>query len=104
MVLIHELIERVQRSFPDVKLRVDEPAHPDGFWHVDISRAGKTLVVQWTGGGPFGLASLVKGRGLGEKPDELYQSLDDAADRVLKLLATGSRTAPPPEVTLRELR
>jgi len=103
MALIHDLAGKVQQAFPAAKLSLTEPVHEDGYWFLDIVHCGQGLVVQWSRGGPFGLASM-GGRGYGEKADEVYPRHEEAEARIFQLLRTGSRTEPPPEVTLRELR
>ncbi len=103
MAQIHELEKRLRESFPGARLELSEPAFDDGSWSLDILHEGNALVVQWRKGGAFGLSSL-EGHGYGEKPDEIYPDVAGTAKRILALLRTGSRTEPPSEVTLRELR
>lgn len=104
MKSIHELVERVQKATPAAKLRLDEPVDPDGEWFLDIGCKEQGFVVQWREGGPFGLSSMGKDTGLGQKADELYPTPDALVARLLQLLQTGKETEPPAAVSLRELR
>ena len=104
MKSIQELMESVRQAMPAAKFRLDEPATPEGEWFLDIVHKGKGFVVQWREGGPFGLSSMGKDTGIGQKADELYSTPQTAAARLVKLLVTGGRTEAPAEVTLRELR
>jgi DNA-binding Xre family transcriptional regulator len=104
MKSILELMERVRKAVPAAKFRLDEPGNPEGEWFLDVVHKGKGFVVQWREGGPFGLSSMGKDTGIGQKADELYSTTEAAEARLIKLLGTGGRTAPPAEVTLRELR
>jgi DNA-binding Xre family transcriptional regulator len=104
MRAIHELMESVRKAIPAARFRLDEPANPEGEWFLDIVHKGKGFVVQWREGGPFGLSSMGKDTGIGQKADELYATPEAAKARLVKLLTTGGRTEPPAAVTLRELR
>jgi DNA-binding Xre family transcriptional regulator len=104
MKSIHELIESVQKAIPAAKFRLDEPDNPEGEWFLDIVHKGKGFVVQWRKGGPFGLSSMGKDTGIGQKADELYSAPEAVEARLHKLLVTGGRTEPPAALTLRELR
>jgi DNA-binding Xre family transcriptional regulator len=101
---IHELMESLRKAIPAAKLRLDEPDNSEGEWFLDIVHKGKGFVIQWRERGPFGLSSMGKDTGIGQKADELYSTADAVEARLVKLLATGVRTEPPAEVTLRELR
>jgi DNA-binding Xre family transcriptional regulator len=104
MKSLHELMESVRKAVPAAKFRLDEPADPKGEWFLDVVHKGKGFVVQWHEGGPFGLSSMGKDTGIGQKADEVYSTPGAAEARLVKLLAMGGRTSPPAEVTLRELR
>ena len=98
-----ELAERLQRAFPSARLDVADPAAPGGVGFLDIAYGDNVLVVEWHDGQHFGVSSP-EGHGFGEKPDEVYWTVDEAEKRIAPLLRSGSKTEPPPEVTLRELR
>ena len=101
---IHELLESVRKAIPAAKCRLDEPDNPAGEWFLDVVHKGNGIVVQWREGGPFGLSSMGKDTGIGQKADELYWAPEAAEARLVKLLDTGGKTEPPVQVTLRELR
>ncbi len=94
---------RVQKAFPDARLDLSEPASPGAVGFLDIVYNSNALVVQWSKKGQFGVSSP-DGHGYGEKPDEIFCIVDDAAARITDLLRSGRKTEPPPAVTLRELR
>lgn len=101
---IHELERRLKRTFPDAVLEMSQPARPTGYWFLDVVYQGLYLIVQWRRGRPFGLASGNVEAGYGEKPDEVYDDIDDAESRIVALLHSGTTTQPSAERTLRELR
>jgi DNA-binding Xre family transcriptional regulator len=101
---IHELMEGVRKAVPAAKFRLDEPDDPEGEWFLDVVHKGKGFVVQWREGGPFGLSSMGKDTGIGQRADELYPAREAAEARLVKLLVAGGGTEPPAAVTLRELR
>jgi len=103
MTPLNDLALRLRKSFPDANLDVAEPADPSGFGFLDISCRGCVLAIQWQEKGHFGVSSP-EGHGYGEKPDEIYRSVDDAAARIAELIISNGKTIPPAEVTLRELR
>jgi Helix-turn-helix domain len=100
---LNELADRLKTTVPEAKLDVSEPATPGGVGFLDISHLGNVLAVQWQEKWHFGISSP-EGHGFGEKPDEVYRTVDEAAARIIELLRSGKRTEPPLEVTLRELR
>jgi DNA-binding XRE family transcriptional regulator len=103
MTPLSELAARLQQTFPDARLTVSEPAAADGVGFLDISHGGNVLAVQWQEKWHFGVSSP-EGHGYGEKPDEVFHTVDEALARLTDLLRTGRKTAPPIEVTLRDLR
>jgi DNA-binding XRE family transcriptional regulator len=103
MTPLSELAKRLRKSCPNAQLDFSEPTAPDGVGFLDISSAGNVLEVQWQEKWLFGLSSP-GGQGYGEKPDEVYRTVEETEARIVELLNSGRRTAPPPEVTLRELR
>ena len=104
MTSIHELMESLRKAVPAAMFRLDEPGNAEGEWFLDVVHKGNGFVVQWREGGPFGLSSMGKDTGIGQKADELYSTPEAAEARLVEILVTGSRTEPPAEVTLRELR
>jgi DNA-binding Xre family transcriptional regulator len=103
MTPLSELAARLRRAFPAAKLDVSEPVAPGGVGFLDVSYRGNVLAIQWQEKWHFGVSSP-DGHGYGEKPDETYRTVEEAAARVTDLLNSGRKTEPPEEVTLRELR
>jgi hypothetical protein len=103
MTPLRKLASRLQKAFPDAQLDYSEPATPGGVGFLDVAYRGNVLAVQWCEQWDFGVSSP-EGHGYGEKPDEVYASVDEAAGRIVELLRSGGKTAPPLAVTLRELR
>jgi hypothetical protein len=100
---LNELAARLKKSFPDARLNFSEPAAPGGVGFLDISYRGNVLEVQWQEGWKFGVSSP-EGHGYGERPDEVYGTVEEAAGRIAELLGSNGKTEPPPDVTLRQLR
>jgi DNA-binding transcriptional regulator YiaG len=103
MTPLAELAGRLRTAFPAAQLDLSEPAAPGGVGFLDIVSAGNVLAVQWQEKWHFGVSSP-EGHGYGEKPDEVYVTVDEAFARIEDLLKSGRKTQPPLEVTLRELR
>jgi DNA-binding XRE family transcriptional regulator len=103
MTPLSELAARIQKSFPDARIDFSDPAAPGSVGFLDIACGDIVLVVQWHDKGHFGVSSP-EGHGYGEKPDEVYRTVEETAARITDLLQSGRKTEPPLEVTLRELR
>ncbi|HKI36983.1 MAG TPA: XRE family transcriptional regulator [Gemmataceae bacterium] len=103
MTPLSELAARLRKTFPDARLDFSEPAVPGGVGFLDISHSGDVLAVQWQEKWHFGVSSP-EGHGYGEKPDEVYRTVDEVAARITDLLDSRRKTEPPLAVTLRELR
>ncbi len=98
-----ELSTRLCEAFPEAQLIESGPVNPDWVGFLDITYRGNVLVVQWQKDWHFGVSSP-NGHGYGEKPDEVFRTVDEAATRITDLLQSGTTTAPPSEITSRELR
>ncbi len=103
MSLLSELSTRLREAFPAAQLIESGPVNPDGVGFLDITYRGNELAVQWQEDWHFGVSSP-SGHGYGEKLDEVFRTVDEAATRVTDLLQSGRTTAPPDKITLRELR
>src|SRR5437867_11678453 len=103
MTPLRELAARLKQALAGALLDVSEPAAPGGVGFLDVSSRGHVLAVEWQEKRHFGVSSP-EGHGYGEKPDEVYRTVDEAAARIADLLHSGRKTEPPLEVTLRELR
>jgi DNA-binding transcriptional regulator YiaG len=103
MTPLAELAARLRTPFPGAQLDLAEPVAPGGVGFLDIAYGGNVLAVQWQEKWHFGISSPEE-HGYGEKPDEVYPTVEQALARITDLLRSGKRTQPPLEVTLRELR
>jgi hypothetical protein len=103
MTPLSKLAGRLRKSFPEAQLEFSEPAARGAVGFLDIVYRGNVLAVQWQEEWHFGVSSP-DGHGYGEKPDEVYHTVKEAAARITDLLRSGRKTEPPPAVTLRELR
>ena len=103
MSSLHELATLLEEALPKARIDWAEPVIDGGFGFLDIAIDGNTLSVQWREKSHFGLSSP-EGHGYGEASDEIYQTANDAANRIVALLRSGKKTEPPPQVSLRELR
>jgi DNA-binding transcriptional regulator YiaG len=103
MTPLAKLATLLQKALPRVQVTFAEPAAPNGVGFLDAEYSGNVLAVQWQKKSHFGVSSP-EGHGYGEKPDEVYRTAEETAARMIELLRSGSRTEPPLEVTLRELR
>lgn len=100
---LHQIEKMLGAAFPEAAFEMSRPARANGVWQLDVVWRGNWIAAQWKQGGPIGLASP-EGQGYGQKPDERFDTAEEAAARIARLLLTGGRTEAPLEVTLRELR
>jgi DNA-binding XRE family transcriptional regulator len=98
---LQRLRERLAERFPSASLVIDPPGLDTGTWFLDAELQGHLVVVQWRADRGFGVSSPTRGD-LNAKPDELYECLDVAYDRVVELLLSRTRTIP--GLTLPRLR
>ncbi len=103
MTPLAELAARLRQTFPGARFDHSEPAAPGGVGFLDVAHGGQVLAVQWQEKWHFGVSSP-EGHSYGEKPDEVYRTVDEALARLTDLLNSGRKTQAPLEVTLRELR
>ncbi|HEY4240922.1 MAG TPA: helix-turn-helix transcriptional regulator [Kofleriaceae bacterium] len=104
MFAIEQLKRRVQRAVPGVELELRKPLKLIGSWWLDATLRGHHVTVEWRPKRGFGISTDDPDAGFGEGPDEVITDRATAAARVVELLRTRSRTRPPSEVVLRELR
>lgn len=100
---IEKLELAVQRLVPAAWSRLRRPRNVEGTWWLDFSKNSHDVVVQWSPKRGFGVTASLTG-GFGEGPEEVCDTLDEAALRIAELLETGAFTVPPQDVILRELR
>jgi DNA-binding XRE family transcriptional regulator len=107
MSAFDELVEVVRErlaSADDIRIVVDKPALPNGFWFLAIIRDDDYVVeVEWQRHRGFG---IVAGRELvfGSGVDEIYGSVQGAVARIVELLETGKATSSETPVGLVDLR
>lgn len=97
-----KLATRLKKALPAARIDVSEPAAKGSVGFLDVSYRGNVLAVQWEKE-HFGVSSP-EGHGYGERPDELFANVEEAASRMVALLKSGGKTQPPLPVTLHELR
>jgi DNA-binding transcriptional regulator YiaG len=93
----------VKERFPKASLTIDAPKTTSGSWWLDISLNSYALTVEWRPQQGFGV-STVADVVFGEGPDEVYQDVDSAFQRIKDLMLSQIRTQPPEEVCLSRLR
>lgn len=96
---IQHLRDRLQQRFPTALLGIDAPDKPLGHWWLDASLDGHEVVVEWRPGRGFGLATPTRDD-YGVGPDEVYETQDDAFDRLCDLLISRARTRSSEAVSL----
>jgi hypothetical protein len=94
MTPLSELATRLRKVFPEAELDFCEPATTGSVGFLDITRGASSLSVQWQEQWQFGLSSP-EGHGYGEKPDEVYRTVEEVATRIIGLLDSGRKTEPP---------
>jgi transcriptional regulator with XRE-family HTH domain len=100
---IEELYQYLRNKHPRATSEITPPLHADGIWSIDITFAGKHLIVEWSPTTGFGISSA-SNENFGEGPDEVLNSLEDAQKRVDQLLTTPERSSPALPVLLSRLR
>jgi DNA-binding transcriptional regulator YiaG len=98
---LQQLRERLAERFPTASLTIDAPGLDTGTWFLDARLRGHLVVVQWRADRGFGITTPTRDN-FNAKPDELYECLDAAYDRVVDLLL--SQTPSIPGMTLPRLR
>ena len=94
MTLLAELAARLQTIFARAQIDLAEPAAPGGVGFLDIAYGGHVLAAQWQAKWHFGVSSPEE-HGYGERPDEVYKTVEEALARIADLLGSGKKTKPP---------
>lgn len=101
---IEQLRERLANRLPGASLAIDAPDVATATWFLDAGLQGHMVVIQWRADRGFGVSTPTRDN-FNAKPDELYEYLDAAYDRVVELLLSQTRTIPGLTLPrLRELR
>jgi len=100
---LKELRDQIQGEFPSAKIETTEPAHGDGIWWLDVTLGTKTVTVDWHSNRGFGISDTLQ-VGYGEGPDEKFASIADTKRRLLSLLGSNEKPAPPLQYLLGRLR
>lgn len=104
MNAMEQVRERILAALPGAAAEIDQPADPLGNWMLDVRHGGRVVFVEWRPRrGRFGISARAA-IGPFDGPDELLDDADEAADRVVFLLQTGSETSEPAELGLDEIR
>jgi DNA-binding XRE family transcriptional regulator len=101
---IEALKRDLEHALPGVEVKLRRPRKKDGHWWLDATYEGLDVTVEWSPRRGFGISTDGPDDGYGEGPDEVFADREAAAKRVLEIFTRGTRTIPPPEVALRELR
>jgi DNA-binding XRE family transcriptional regulator len=100
-------IQKMQRfllnAFPSARIALDEPLVKNGVWSLNVFLPDFHLAVAWQAKKGFGIVSD-DAHGYGEGADEVFEELDRALPRVVRLLTYKAGTVPPRQVRLKELR
>jgi DNA-binding transcriptional regulator YiaG len=100
-------IQKMQRFllivFSNARITLDEPLVKGGVWSLNVFLSDFHLAVTWQEKKGFGIVSD-DSHGYGEGADEVFDHLDGALPRVVKLLTHKVATVPPRQVRLKELR
>lgn len=100
-------IQKLQRfllaAFSDAKVTLDEPFHADGVWSMNVFLPDYHVAIVWQVGKGFGVVSDDE-HGYGEGAHEVFEDLDQALPRIVKLLTCKLTSVPPRQVGLKELR
>lgn len=100
---IESLESALRQRFPEAQISLDRPRKAAGVWFLDLVQAGHLVTVQWQLGHGFGMTSTPN-PAYGERADEVYQDEEAAYGRIVSLVLSRTFTAPPPTVSLKELR
>lgn len=98
---LEHLKERLAIRLPTACLAIDRPDIESAGWFLDATLHGHLVVVEWRADRGFGISTPTEDD-YGVKPDELYECLDAAYERVVELLL--SQTPTIPGLTLPKLR
>jgi DNA-binding XRE family transcriptional regulator len=100
-------IQKLQRFllavFSTARVTLDEPLAPEGVWSMNVYLPDYHLGIAWQTGKGFGVVSD-DNHGYGEGAHEVFEDLDEALPRIVKLLMYKLDSVPPRPVRLKEVR
>lgn len=102
MNLLEQLAQQVSERLPDTRMSLDRPKNPQAAWWLDLSSGGNSVTVEWRPEVGFGVNAGPAE--YGEKSDEFYADLNEAAKRVTALLLSGKLTVPSKKVFMKRIR
>ena len=71
--LIVSIIKRLEKKFPDISIKIDEPRDKlSGHWFVDLIKDKKHFVLEYKPKFGFGLSNI-ENSGFGEGPAEVFK-------------------------------
>ena len=100
---LRSLQEKITRRFPKAIVKLDETADANGSSFLDARLDDHSVTIEWRKRNGFGISAR-SDIAYGEGVDESYKSEDDAFRRIASLFLSRTKTTPPREVRLRELR
>lgn len=98
MTPLEELAGRLKAAIPEAQVTSEEPTTAGKVGFLDVSYERNWVAVEWRQDQGFGFATR-NDHAYGEGPDEVYQDVEEAAQRITTLLLTGEKTKSPPENT-----
>lgn len=100
-------VQKLQRfiltAFSSARVTLDEPIVPDGVWSMNVFLPDYHLAIAWQSARGFGVVSD-DSHGYGEGAHEVFNDLDEALPRIVRLLVYKLGSVPPPPVRLKEVR
>ena len=97
---LHQVIKR---KIPQAHIRLHPPKAARGVWALDIDFNEIKLAVEWSEETGFAIGTVCQDN-YGERPDESFQDIALAAERIINILRSGEKTNPPVGILLLRLR
>jgi transcriptional regulator with XRE-family HTH domain len=104
MNAIEALKRDIEQAVAGVETKLRKPRNEAGSWWLDAKYNGHVVTVEWAPRRGFGIGTDDPDGGYGEGPDEVFTDQEAASSRAVQLLVRGTRSVPPHNVLLRELR
>src|SRR4028119_1961716 len=91
---LEQIENAVLKRFPKAECVMDPAEGTSSSWFLDVSQGDYSLVVEWHPQRGIGITSNPE-MGYGEGPEEVFQDVSEARERVIELLLSKTRTVPP---------